>query len=120
MLISSLYNNVRRCEFSTSVAPAGLDDHVAVALEDDVGVVVEVEDGDGGELGGGTAGFGDHVGVEEVDQGLYDGVVGGVHVGPQGEGALPCAVEGGVAVRGDDPVLATQVWHGINTLYAIC
>jgi hypothetical protein len=44
-----------------------------------------------------------------VDEGLDDGVVGGVHVRVQGEGALAVAVEGGVPVRGDDPVLPTQV-----------
>lgn len=38
-------------------------------------------------------------------QRLHDGVVGGVHVGVQREGALALAVVGGVAFRGDDPVL---------------
>jgi hypothetical protein len=44
-----------------------------------------------------------------VDEGLDDGVVGGVHVRVQGEGALAVAVEGGVPIRGDDPVLPAQV-----------
>ena len=44
-----------------------------------------------------------------MDQGLDNRVVGGVHVGVEGEGALAVAVVGGVAVRGDDPVLPAQV-----------
>ena len=44
-----------------------------------------------------------------MDQGLDYGVVGGVHVGVEGEGALPVAIVGGVAVRSDDPVLPTEV-----------
>lgn len=38
-------------------------------------------------------------------QRLHDGMVGGVHVGVQGEGALPLAVVGSVALGRDDPVL---------------
>jgi hypothetical protein len=44
-----------------------------------------------------------------VDEGLDDGVVGGVHVRVEGEGALAVAVEGGIAVRSYDPVLPAQV-----------
>lgn len=40
-----------------------------------------------------------------TDQGLQDGVVGGVHAGVQWEGALPITVIGGVALGGDDPIL---------------
>lgn len=40
---------------SVSVAAAGPHHHVLVFLQNDVGVVVEVEHGDGVELGGGTA-----------------------------------------------------------------
>ncbi len=36
---------------------------------------------------------------------LYDGVVGGVHVGIKGEGALSITVVGCVAFRSNDPVL---------------
>lgn len=49
------------------MAAAGSDHHVAVLLEDDVGAVVEVEHGDGVELRGGAAGFGNRVGVDEVN-----------------------------------------------------
>ena len=92
----------------------GLDDHVPVALENDIGVVVEVEDRDGGELGGGTAGLGHQVGVQEVHQRLHDGVVGGVHVSTQRKGALPVAVERGVAIGSNDPVLEK------STLVELC
>lgn len=36
-------------------------------FEDDVVVVVVEQDGDGAELGGGAAGFGDLVGLQDVD-----------------------------------------------------
>lgn len=49
------------------MAAAGPDDHVSVFLQDDVGAVVEVEHGDGVELGGGTAGLGHRLWVNEVD-----------------------------------------------------
>ena len=82
-----------------------LDDHVLVLFEYDVAALVKVEHGDGGERGGGAAGLGHLARVHEVHQGLDDGVVGGVHVGAKGEGALPVAVLGLVALGGDDPVL---------------
>lgn len=90
------------------MAAAALHHHVLILLQDHVGALVEVEHWDAAQLGGGAAGLGyAPVGVHEVDQGLDDGVVGGVHVGVEGEGALSVAVEGGVPVRGDDPVLPT-------------
>ena len=49
------------------MAAARSDHHVAILLEDDVGAVVEVEHGDGVELGGGAAGLGDGVRVDEVN-----------------------------------------------------
>ena len=84
---------------------ASLDDHVEVLLEDDVVRLVEVEDGDGAELDGRAAGLGELVALHEMHEGLHDGVVGGVHVRAEGEGALPGAVERLVVVGGDDPVL---------------
>lgn len=38
-------------------------------------------------------------------QRLHDGVVGGIHVGVQGEGTLPLTVVSGIAFGSDDPVL---------------
>lgn len=49
------------------MAATGADDHVSVFLQDDVGAVVEVEDGDGVELSGGAAGLGHRVRVDEVN-----------------------------------------------------
>lgn len=63
-----------------SVAAAGFDHHVLVALEDDVRVVVEVEYHDGREARGGAAGLGRLRGVHQVHQGLDDGMVGRVAV----------------------------------------
>lgn len=52
-----------------SVATTGPDHHVLVLLQDDVGVVVKVEHGDGVQLGGGAAGLGHVLRVHEVDLG---------------------------------------------------
>lgn len=49
------------------MAAAGSDHHVAILLEDDVGAVVEVEHGDGVELGGGAARLRDRLWVDEMD-----------------------------------------------------
>lgn len=51
------------------MAAAGSDHHVAILLEDDVGAVVEVEHGDGVELGGGAARLRDRLWVDEMDLG---------------------------------------------------
>lgn len=52
-----------------SVAATGPHHHVLVLLQDDVGVVVKVEHGDGVQLGGGAAGLGHVLRVHEVDLG---------------------------------------------------
>lgn len=49
------------------VAAAGPDHHVPVLLQDDVGAVVEVEDGNGVELSRGAARLGHRLRVDEVD-----------------------------------------------------
>jgi len=88
-----------------SVTAAGADDHVAVLLEYDVGTVVEVEDGDGGEFGRRAARLRHGQRLGEVGERLHDGVVGGVHLRVQRERALAVAVERRVAFRCYDPVL---------------
>ena len=58
-----------------------------------------------------------------MHQRLDDGVVGGIHVAVQGEGALALAVEGLVLGRGDDPVLPVEVLKthpGLNTCRCLC
>lgn len=49
------------------MAATGPDDHVSVFLQDDVGAVVKVEDGDGVQLRGCTARLGHRLWVDEVD-----------------------------------------------------
>lgn len=49
------------------MAATGPDDHVPVLLQDDVGAVVEVEHGDGVELGRGAAWLGHRFWVDEMD-----------------------------------------------------
>lgn len=61
------------------------------------------------ELGWGTAWLWYVLWVHQVHQGLYNGVVGGVHVGIKGEGALSITVVGCVAFRSNDPVLPAQL-----------
>ena len=93
------------------MAATRLDDHVFIFLQNDVGALVKVQDRDPTELGRSTAGLGHVVRSHEVDQGLHYGVVGGVHVSVQGEGALSMAVVSGVAVRRDDPVLPPEIFE---------
>ena len=50
-----------------------------------------------------------HRRLHKVHERLDDGVVGGVHVGVEGEGALAVAVERLVVVGRDDPLLPTEV-----------
>jgi len=87
------------------VTAACADDHVAIFLEDDVGVVVEVEDGDGGQLGRRAARLWDRQRLGEVCQRLHDGVVGGVHLSVQRKRAFAVAVERRVTFGRYDPVL---------------
>lgn len=44
-------------------------------------------------------------------QRLHDGVIGGVHVGVEGEGAFTITVVGCVALWSDDPVLVRKATH---------
>ena len=90
---------------------ARLDHHVFVFLENDIRTLVKIQDGDSTELGGGATRLGHVVGSHEMDECLDNGVVGGVHVSVEREGALPVAVVGGVTVRSDDPVLPTKVFE---------
>lgn len=68
----------RRAIPVSSVAAARLNHHVAVLLEDDVGVVVEVENGQTGQLRGGAAGLRNGRRFDEMRHLLNDRVVCGV------------------------------------------
>lgn len=91
------------------MASTGSHHHVLVLLQDHVGVVVEVEHGDGVQLRRGAAGFGDILRVHEMDQCLHNGVVGGIHVGIKGEGALSITVVGSISLWCNNPVLPAQL-----------
>lgn len=73
--------------------------------------LIKVEDGDGGELFRGTAGFGELAWLDEADKGLYDGVVSRVHVRAEWEGALSLAVECRVSVWRYYPALSCQTHY---------
>ena len=49
------------------MASARFDDHVAVLLQNDIGVVVEVEDGYGRQFDGSAAGFRHTVRVHQMN-----------------------------------------------------
>lgn len=83
--------------------------HVPVFFQDDIGVVVEVKNRDGIQFGWCAAWFGDVLGIHKVDQGLYNGVVGGIHVCIEREGTLSITIVGSVALGCNDPVLPSQV-----------
>ena len=55
------------------------DYHVLVFFENDIGTFVEIEHGDGGELGWCTTRLRVFVVIHQMHQSLDDGVVGGVH-----------------------------------------
>lgn len=68
------------------MAATGPDHHVSVLLQDDIRAVVEVEDRDGVELGGRTAGLGYCVWVDEVNLQATD-----MNYGERGRGLLPAS-----------------------------
>jgi len=87
------------------MAATSPDNHVTIFLEDDVRTIVEVEYGDGGELGGCTARLWHGERLHEVSQGLYNSVVSGVHLGVKRKCTFTVAVERSVAFRSNDPIL---------------
>ena len=88
-----------------SVAATRPHDHVAILLEDHVRVVVEVQHGDGGQLGRRAARLWHGQRLHEVSKSLHNGVVSGVHLSMKRKRALAVAVESRVAFRCDDPIL---------------
>ena len=93
------------------MAATRLDDHVFIFLQNHVGALVKIQDRDPTELGWRTAGLGYVVRSHQMDEGLHNGVVGGVHVSVEREGALSMAIVSGVAVRRDDPVLPPEIFE---------
>ena len=81
------------------------NDHVAIFLQNNVGVIVKVQDRDGGQLGRRAARLWDRQRLHEVSKCLNYGVVGGIHLGVQRERTLAIAVESSVAFRRYDPIL---------------
>ena len=90
---------------SVSVAAARADHHIAILLENDVWVVVEVQDRDGGQLGRRAARLWHWQRLHEVRKCLHNSVVGGVHLSVKGKRAFAVAVESRVAFRCDNPIL---------------
>lgn len=90
-------------------AAAAFDHHVLVVLDDDLFAVIDVQNGDGFEAGGDAAGLRDQLWIDGVDEGLDDGVVGGVEVVREVVGAVPLARVGLVPGGGDDPVVPADL-----------
>ena len=92
------------------MATTSLYNHILILLKNHIWTLVKIKNRYSTQFRRGTIGLRHPAkGVHQVNKGLYDGVVGGVHVGVEGEGALAVAVEGGVSLRGDDPVFPTKV-----------
>ncbi|CAG0916126.1 unnamed protein product [Notodromas monacha] len=91
-----------------SVTTASLHLHIAIALQNDIRVVVIEYDGYFTQFRGSTAGLWRRVLAHQVDQRLNNGVVRGIHLRIQRKSALAFAIERRVPVRGDDPVLPIQ------------
>lgn len=104
------------------MASASSHDHIPVFFQDDVGVIVKVKNRDGIELSRCTAWLGHVLGIHKVNQGLYNGVVGGIHVCVEWEGTLSITVVGSIAFGCNDPVLPSQVLeaHVKLMLFAGC
>lgn len=90
--------------WASSSTPTSLDNHAVVILEHYRLILIQVEHRDGTELGGDAARLGNGAGVDAVDQGLDDGVVGGVGIVWEGEAALARAEERVVAGGSNNPV----------------
>ena len=88
-----------------SVAPTTESDHVPVPPDDHVVALVQMEHLQLAVASGSAAGSGVPPWVESVHLSPQHGVVGEVHVGAEGEGALAGAVVGGEARGGEDPIL---------------
>lgn len=86
-----------------------LDNHVLVLLEDDVGLVVEIEYRNRSQLCRCAAGLWYLTRIHQVHQGLYDGVIRGVHVRVQRKVAFPAAVVGVETLGSNYPVLPGQI-----------
>lgn len=91
-----------------SATPTSLYYHLLIIFQYHLVILIQVQHGDGTQFGGNTTGFGD-TGVDRVDQGLHNGMVGGVEVVSQWKGAVPVAVEGLVAWWGHNPVVPAHV-----------
>ena len=91
-----------------SAAPTSLHYHLLIIFQNHLVILIQVQHGDGAQFGGNTTGFGD-AGVDRVDEGLHNGMDGGVEVVGQRKGAVPVAVEGLVAWWGHNPVVPAHI-----------
>lgn len=119
------------------MASTSSHNHIPVFFQDDVGVIIKVKNRDGIQLSWCTTWFGDILRIHKVNlfpnrngrgpvrsdlvwawshlepsqsthQGLYDGVVGGIHVCIEWEGTLSVTVVGSIAFGCNDPVLVIR------------
>lgn len=91
-----------------SAAAASLDHHLLIVFQHHPVRLVQVEHRNCTELGGNAAGFG-NIGVDRVNQRLYDSVIGGVQVIGQWKRTLAVTVVRLVSGRRHDPVVPTHV-----------
>lgn len=105
MLLSFSYSldALRECSGPLPAA-AALHHHILVVLQHHSVLRVQIEQGDGAEGGGDTAGP-RHCSVHRVHQSLHHGVAGGVHVVGQRKATLSQAKEGVIAAGRNDPLV---------------
>ena len=96
------------------MASASTDHHVPVLLQNDVGAVIEEQDRDGTQLGGCTARLGNGFRTHQVDQSLNDGVIGGVQIVVEREGAFALTVESSIAVWCYNPILHSNRYSQLS------
>ena len=95
------------CAFST--ASASLDDHVVIIFEYDLVILVDVQHGDGRELGGDATGPRNGARIDRMNQRLNDGVIGRVEMIGQRERTIAVTIIGVIARRCHDPVVPADV-----------
>lgn len=90
------------------MATARFHDHVRVLFKHHVIAVIKVQDRYGGEFGGRTTRLRYNCRVHEMNQCLYNGVIGSVHMRAERERAFTVTEKRRVTLRCDNPVLPTK------------
>lgn len=101
------YRMCATCLYVTlsSVAPAALNHHVLVLLEDHIWLIQEIEHRYWWQLCWSTARLWHLWGIHQVHQRLNDCMICGIHVSIQWEVTFPTAVKGIISIWCNNPIL---------------